>query len=152
MADNNDTAQGAPWPIPTFRFLVTIDGVAIPFQEVSGLDTEYDAVEYRNANNPKFAAVKMPGLKKTSDITLKKGVCKDDKVLLDYFASVKMNTADRKTITIALVDEAGNLLFVWTLHNAYPKKVTGASMNAKSSEVAIEEIVLAHEGLTMAKG
>lgn len=152
MAEKNGDALNVPWPVPAFHFLVTIDGIAIPFQEVSGLDTEYDVVEYRSANNPKFAAVKMPGLKKSSDITLKKGVFKDDKTLFDYFASVRMNTPDRKTITIALVDEAGNFLFVWTLHNAYPKKVTGASMNAKSSEVAIEEIVLTHEGLTMAKG
>jgi phage tail-like protein len=152
MADNKGDAQGAPWPIPTFHFAVKFDDKEVAFQEVSGLDTEYDVIEYRNGNSPEYSVVKMPGLKKASDITLKKGMFKDDTTLFDYFASVKMNTVARKTITISLVDEANAVLFVWTLKNAFPKKVTGTSMNAKTSDVAIEEIVLVHEGLTMAKG
>jgi len=151
MAKNKDDAQGAPWPIPTFHFIVDFDGTPVAFQEVSGLDTEYDVIEYRNGNSPEFSTVKMPGLKKYSDVTIKKGIFKDDTSLFEYFASVKMNTIARKTITVSLVDENGSILFVWTLKNAFPKKVTGASMNAKTSDVAIEEIVLAHEGLTMAK-
>ncbi|MBK8428271.1 MAG: phage tail protein [Lewinellaceae bacterium] len=151
MAKNKDDAQGAPWPIPTFHFIVDFDGTPVAFQEVSGLDTEYDVIEYRNGNSPEFSTVKMPGLKKYSDVTIKKGIFKDDTSLFEYFASVKMNTVARKTITVSLVDENGSILFVWTLKNAFPKKVTGASMNAKTSDVAIEEIVLAHEGLTMAK-
>ena len=152
MADNKDEVQGATWPIPAFHFIVTIDGVDIAFQEVSGLDTEEDVIAYRNANNPIFPTVKMPGLKKASDITMKKGLFKNDTALFDYFASVKMNAVAGKTVTITLVDEDKKAMFVWTLKNAYPKKVTGTSMNAKSSDVAIEEIVFAHEGLEMAKG
>ena len=152
MADNKGDVQGTPWPIPTFHFSVKFDDKEIPFQEVSGLDTEYDVMEYRNGNSPEYSTVKMPGLKKASDITLKKGMFKDDTTLFDYFTQVKMNTVARKTITISLVDESSKVLFVWTLKNAFPKKVTGASLNAKTSDVAIEEIVLAHEGLTMAKG
>lgn len=62
-----------------------------------------------------------------------------------------MSTVARKTITVSLVDENGGVLFVWTLKNAFPKKVKVASMNAKTIAVAIEVIVLAHEGLTIAK-
>lgn len=149
---NNGSEQGAPWPIPTFHFAVKFDDKEIAFQEVSGLDTEYDVMEYRNGNSAEYSTVKMPGLKKASDITLKKGMFKDDTALFDYFAEVKMNVIARKTVTVSLVDENSKVLFVWTLKNAFPKKVTGASLNAKTSDVAIEEIVLAHEGLTMKKG
>ncbi len=152
MADNLSDTQGAPWPLPGFHFSLKIDNSEIAFQEASGLDTEYDVMEYRNGNSPEYSIVKMPGLKKASDITLKKGTFKDDSALFDYFSQVKMNVIARKTVTISLIDETGNALFVWTLINAFPKKVTGTSMDAKSSDVAIEEIVLAHEGLTMAKG
>lgn len=62
-----------------------------------------------------------------------------------------MNTVSRETVTIQLLDEEHKPLFTWTLKNAAPKKVTGASLNAKSSEAAMEELVLSHEGLTMAK-
>lgn len=152
MADNKGDAQGAPWPIPTFHFVVTIDGTDVPFQEVSGLDAEFDVMEYRNGNSPKYSTVKMPGLKKSGDVTLKKGMFKDDTALNDYFAKVNMNVVARSTITISLVDESNKNLFTWTLTNAFPKKITGTSMNAKSSDVAIEEIVFTHEGVEMKKG
>lgn len=151
MAENKDIPQDSLWPIPNFHFIVDFEGTRVAFQEVSGLETESDVMEYRNGNSPAFSTVKMPGLKKYSDITLKKGMFKDDTSLFDYFASVQMNTVARKIITISLLDEKDGVLFVWTLNNAFPKKVTGASMNAQTNDVVIEEMVLAHEGLTMAK-
>jgi phage tail-like protein len=144
--------QEAPWPIPAFHFKVTIGSIGeVAFQEVSGLDTEYDVIEYRAGNSVDFSVVKMTGLKKTSDITLKKGMFAGDTQLFDYFSKVKMNTISHETVTIQLLDEEHKPLFTWTLKNAFPKKVTGASLNAKNSEAAMEELVLAHEGLTMAK-
>jgi phage tail-like protein len=144
--------QNAPWPTPVFHFLVKINGQEIQFQEVSGLDSEHDVIEYRSGNSPQFSTVKMPGLKKHSDVTLKKGVFSNDAALFDYFNSVKMGTPARQTVEIFLIDENGARLFVWTLQNAFPKKITGASLNAETSDAAIEEIVLAHEGLKMEKG
>ena len=144
--------QEAPWPVPAFHFKVTIGSKGeIAFQEVSGLDTEYDIIEYRAGNSVDFTTVKMTGLKKHSDITLKKGMFAKDSALFDYFASVKMNTVARENVTIQLLDESHSPLFTWSLKNAVPKKVTGASLNAKNSEAAMEELVLAHEGLTMTK-
>ena len=153
MADTGKEQSSSVWPIPTFHFTVKFEKTEIACQEVSGLDTEYDVIEYRNGNSPAFSVVKMPGLKKTSDITIKKGMFKGDTALFDYFMEVQMNLIERKTVTISLIDSDHKaVLFVWTLTNAFPKKVTGASLNAKTSEAAIEEIVLAHEGLTMKKG
>lgn len=150
MADEKQST--APWPIPRFHFLVFLGNQnAIAFQEVSGLDTEYDRIEYRSGNNPQFQAVKMPNIKKYSDITLKKGMFKGDASVFDYFARVKMNTVVKETVVIQLLDEEDKPLFTWTLQNAFPKKVSGTSMNAKTSEVAIEELVLAHEGISMSQ-
>lgn len=149
MAGEN---QDAPWPVPRFHFKVTFGNIGeVLFQEVSGLDTEYDIIEYRAGNSVDFSTVRMPGLKKHSDVTLKKGLFKDDKALFDYFSRVKMNTVARETVIIQLLDEEHKPLFTWTLKNAFPKKVTGASLNAKTSEAAMEELVLSHEGLTMEK-
>lgn len=144
--------QGSPWPIPKFHFKVTIgDKGEIAFQEVSGLDTEHDLMEYRAGNSVDFSRNKMPGLRKASDISLKKGLFKDDTALFDYFMEVKMNTIKRETVTIQLLDEEHNPMFTWTLKNAFPMKVTSTDMNAQKSEVAIEEMVLSHEGLTLEK-
>lgn len=140
------------WPVPQFHFKVTIgDKVEIAFQEVMGLDAEYDIMEYHASNSVDFSTVKMPGLHKASDVTLKKGMFKQDTTLYDYFMAVKMNTVQRETVTIQLLDEEHNPMFTWTLKNAYPTKVTGTDLNAQSSEVAVEEIVLAHEGLSFEK-
>lgn len=146
-------SQGNSWPEPKFHFKVTFGYVGvITFEEVSGLDTEYDVMEYRADTRTPWSTVKQSGLHKQSDITLKKGMFKDDTALFDYFASVKMNIVKRQQVTIELLDEEAKTLFVWTLKNAWPMKVTSTDMNAQSSEVAIEEIVLAHEELTMKKG
>ncbi|WP_353484083.1 phage tail protein [Haliscomenobacter sp.] len=142
--------QEAPWPIPNFQFEVMVGKTKIYCQEVSGLDAEVDVIEYRNGNNPTFSVVEMPGLKKYSDITMKKGMFKGDKALYDFFTKIQMNTVERQTITISLIDSDLKIpLFIWTLTDAFPKKVTGASMNAKNSEADIEEIVWAHKGITM---
>ncbi|KAA3638017.1 MAG: phage tail protein [Bacteroidetes bacterium] len=145
-------SQDPTWPVPKFHFKVTFGDMGeIAFQEVSGLDTEYDIIEYRPGNSIDFSTVEMPGLPKGSDITLKKGMFKDDTALYDYFKEVKMNTISRQTVTIQLLDEEHNPIFTWTLMNAFPMKITGTDLNAQNSEVAIEEIVLAHEGLTFEK-
>lgn len=144
--------QESPWPVPKFHFKVTIEGVGeIAFQEVSGLDAEHDMIEYRTDNSIEFSTVKMPGLRKASDISLKKGMFKDDTALFNYFMQVKMNTIKRETVTIQLLDEEHAPMFTWTLKNAFPLKVTSTNMNAQNSEVAIEEMTLAHEGLTFEK-
>lgn len=144
--------QEAPWPVPKFHFMVEFTGLGeIAFQEVTGLDTEYDVIEYRAGSSKTFSTVKMPGLKKASDITLKKGMFKDDTKLLDYFHSVKMNTIERQNVTIKLLDEEHSPLFTWSVENAWPKQVTSPDLNAESSEVAIETLVLAHEGLSLKK-
>jgi phage tail-like protein len=91
----------------------------------------------------------MPGLKKASDVTLKKGIFTTDVTLFEWFAQNNMNTIERKTVQIMLLNESGDTEITWTLTNAFPKQVQGTDLNSTSSEVAVETIVLAHEGLTV---
>ncbi len=144
--------QSAPWPLPVYYFKVVMGSMGeINFQEVSGLDTEYDVIEYRAGNNSNFSTVRTTGSKKNSEITLKKGVFQDNTALFDFLAKVKMNSLERITVTIQLMDEEHKPVFTWTLKNAVPKKVTGISLNAKTSDAAMEELVLVHEGITFEK-
>jgi len=157
MAKNtkaDGSEQSNPWPVPKFHFKVSFGGIGtINFQEVSGLDTEYDVMEYRAGNWQPFSTVKQPGLRKSSDVTFKKGMFNADSALFDYFMSVSMNVIERQQVKIELLDETGDkTLFLWELKNAWPMKVSSTDLNAQSSEVAIEEIVLAHEGLSMGLG
>jgi phage tail-like protein len=150
MADDGSTQSTSEWPIPKFRFEVKWDSEVMAFQEVSGLDVEAQPIEYRAGNSPTFSVQKMPGIKKYSDITMKKGVFKSDNKFWDWFNEIKMNTVKRIPVTISLLDEEGNPTMVWTLTNAWPTKISGTDLKSTGNEVAVETIVIAHEGLTIA--
>jgi phage tail-like protein len=150
MADDGSKQSTTEWPLPKFYFQVKWDSAEMHFQEVSGLDAETTAIEYRAGDSKQFSPLKMPGLKKFSDVTMKKGVFKGDNKLFDWFLEIKMNTIKRKPVTISLLDETGGPTMVWTLANAFPIKVSGTDLKANGGEVAVETIVIAHEGLTVA--
>lgn len=152
MTDNGPHPSAGDWPLPKFRFQVALGGEVMSFQEVSGLDMEAQPIAYRAGQSPTFSALKMPGLKKYSDVTLKKGVFKSDGKFWDWFSQMKMNTVTRVPVTITLLDEAGSPTMVWTLANAWPTKITGTDLKATGTDVAVETIVLAHEGLATAGG
>jgi len=152
MADDGSAQSTTVWPLPKFYFEVEWDTAVMQFQEVSGLDVEAQPITYRAGDSAAFSPVKMPGMKKFGNVTLKKGVFQADNKFWDWFNEIKMNTITRKPVTIRLLDEAGKATMVWTLHNAWPTKITGTDLKAQGNEVAIETIELAHEGLTIANG
>lgn len=151
MPDEGSRQSAAEWPLPRFHFQVKWDSAVMQFQEVSGLDVESQPIEYRAGDSKQFSPIKMPGLKKFSDVTMKKGVFKGDVRLLDWFKEASLNTVKRKSITISLLDESGNATMVWTLANAWPTKVSSGDLKANGNEVAIETVVIAHEGLTISR-
>ncbi|MDR0657645.1 MAG: phage tail protein [Mediterranea sp.] len=144
--------QDNVWPLPKFYFSVKVDKdlADATFQEVSGLDVEAQIIEYRHGNSPEFSTIKMPGIKKFGNVTLKKGIFAKDNKFWDWFNKIKMNTIERQSVTISLLDEGGNPTMVWTLKNAWPTKITGTDMKSDGNEVAVETLEIAHEGLTIA--
>ena len=140
------------WPLPAFRFAVTIGTpVALKgiFQEVSGLNSEKQVIEYRAGTSPQFSTVKMPGIRKFGNVTLKKGIFQDEKGFWALYSSIAQNTIKRQTIVIELLDEAGASTMKWTLGNAFPTKITATDMKKDGGEVAVETIELAFETLAI---
>ena len=150
MADDGSAQSTSVWPLPKFHFQVKWDSEVMQFQEVSGLDLEAQPIEYRHGDSPEFSTIKMPGIKKSGNVTMKKGVFKSDNKFWDWFTQIKMNTIKRIPVTISLLDESGGATMVWTLANAWPTKITGTDLKSDGNEVAIESIELAHEGVTIA--
>ena len=150
MADETGEEQSAmTWPLPKFHFMVDIGGTEIGFQEVSGLDMENEPLEYRAGNSPEFSKVKMPGMKKFSNITFKKGMFKGDKAFFEWFKTVNMNIIGRKAIIISLLDESHAPVVTWKVKNAFPIKISSTDLKAEGNEIAIETLEVAHEGLDM---
>jgi len=145
-----DEDQDSIWPMPKFYFSVEFgDYGSAEFQEVSGLDTEVQPIEYRAGDSPTFSNIKMPGIAKSSNVTLKKGVFAADHTFWDWFSGVKLNTIARQSVVIRLLDEGGNPTMVWKLTNAWPIKVSGTDLKSDGTEIAVETIEFACERLTI---
>lgn len=136
------------WPLPRFHFSVQLgEDSAVGFQEVEGLESQTQVIEYRHGNSRMFAPLKMPGLERVGNVTLKKGIFVHDSTLWDWYNEISMNTISRRTVVISLLDETGKPTRVWTLENAWPTRLTGADLNSLGNEVAIESVEIAYETL-----
>ncbi len=152
MVDDGNN-ENSVWPIPKFRFEVDfgteLKGVA--FQEVSGLDTEVQPIEYRASNHELVSPIKMPGIVKYGNITLKRGIFVNDNEFTKWIEQIKSNTIKRRTVLIKLLDEGGKVTMQWQLSNAWPTKISGTDLKSDGNEVAIDTLELAHERMAVTK-
>lgn len=137
------------YPLPTFHFTVDLGGTIINCSEISGLNTEVDVIEYRNGDSSIFSKQKMSGLKKYGDISIKKGLFKDDKEFYTWLNTHKGNLPLRKDVIVILKDENSAPIMTWTLINAWPKKISSPTLSSDKSEVAVESIDVVCEGVTI---
>ena len=151
MPDDGAAQSEAVWPMPKFYFSVTWGGNEIAFQEVSGLDVQSEEIKYRHGNSKEFSVIKMPGMKKYGNVTMKKGVFKGDNKFWDWLDQIKLNTIKRVPVIISLLDQEGKAVMVWTVTNAWPTKISGTDLKSEGNEVAIETIEIVHEGLKIEK-
>jgi phage tail-like protein len=137
------------YPIPVFHFRVEWGGTNIGFSEVSGLAVETQVIEYRDGASPDYSSVKMPGIQKYGNITLKRGVMEKDNEFFTWWNTHQLNKIERRDITISLLNEKHEPVVTWKVRNAFPVKVDGGSLKATGNEVAIESLELAHEGISV---
>lgn len=143
--------QDNVWPLPKFYFTVALgDNTAVSFQEVDGLDSETQVIEYRHGNSPVFYPIKMPGLGKVGNVTLRKGIFVNDATFWEWYNEIKLNTITRRTVIISLLDETATPKMTWTLNNAWPTKITGTDLKSEGNEVAVESVEVAYETLVVA--
>lgn len=140
-------------PYMQFNFLVdlgdgTTDGPAAGFAESSAISTEVAVIEYRNGNDRENSVRKLTGLNKASDVTFKRGVIG---ALNLYQWLNQIRSGDQRaarTVTIQLQNEDHTAVVVtWKLLRARIVKYSAGPLNAKGTDVAMEEMVLAYERL-----
>lgn len=137
-------------PYGQFNFLIEIDGVVKGgFSEASGLSTDSNIIEYREGAEQQGTTRKLPGLMKYNNIVLKRGWTKD-KSLWAWRKKVIDGKTQRNSGSIVLLDEARNEALRWNFREGWPSKWEGPALNAKTSEVAVETLEIAHEGLELA--
>jgi phage tail-like protein len=139
----------ATYPIPKFHFQVEWGGAKIGFTEVTGLEVSTDVIEYRDGASPEYHKIKMPGMQKFSNITLKRGIFQGDNDYFNWWNTVALNTIERRDVVISLLNENHEPVVVFKVKNAWPLKVQSTDLKADGNEVAIESIEIAHEGLVI---
>src|SRR5215510_2813593 len=135
-------------PYAAFNFLVEIDGVTVAgFSECSGLTTESDIIEYR-VGAEDFTVRKLPGLKKFTQISLKRGFT-ESKELWQWRKRVLDGRTERHSGSIVLLNEARQPALRWNFREGWPNKWEGPTFNAKTNEVAIETLEIVCEGIAL---
>ena len=139
----------AQYPIPKFHFQVEWGGAKIGFTEVSGLEVSTEVIEYREGSSPEYHKIKMPGMQKFGNITLKRGTFKSDNEFFKWWNTKSLGKVERRDLTVSLLNENHEPVIVWKVKNAWPVKLQSADLKSDANEVAIETLELAHEGLVI---
>jgi len=135
------------YPLQAYHFDVEWGGKNTGFTEISGLSIFFEAIQYRDGSLKEDTFQKMPGITKFSNIVLKRGIRNGDFDMYNWIHRKNMGTIERRTILIKLLDDDHTPIVTWRVKDAFPVRYSGPVLNTKSSEVAIEELELTHEGI-----
>ena len=133
-------------------FLFEVDGKEIGrFMEVGGLQVDVEVEDIQEGGQNGYSH-KLPGRMSWPNLTLKRGITQNDSLLAwlnkssgEGFAG-NSNKLERTTAAITLLSANGKRLRSWEFDGAFPVKWTGPSFAAGSSEMAVEELEIAHHG------
>src|SRR5437016_9805508 len=140
-------------PYVQFNFLVDLgdgntDGSQAGFQECSNIGMEVTVAEYRDGNEKENSVRKITGLNKATDVTMKRGVI-GSLNLYQWLDQIRNGDQTAlRTVTVQLQNEDHTqVVQTWKLLRARIIKHVSGPFNAKGTDVAMEEIVLAYERL-----
>ena len=126
------------------------EGPAAGFSHIVMPDISIDVIEYRTGNDKESGTHKLAGLARYGNVILRRGII-GSMDLYDWIDQVRNGDANaRRTVTISLLSEdLTNVVLTWKLLRAWPVKYAFGDLNAKGTDVAMEELVLAYERLEM---
>ncbi len=138
-------------PLRNFRFRVEIDNVTrAGFAEVSGLETTTESLDYREGTDPTHVR-KLSGLSRFANITLKAGLVTGANALelFQWHQAVASGqlVANRRRVVIVVQDETGADQARFVVSDAWPVKYVASPLKATATEVVIETLELANEGI-----
>lgn len=142
-------AQPGNWvdPLRAYNFKLLVNNVTEGhFTEVSGLGVKVERISYREGGNNAVVRA-IPGRVTYASVTLRFGLTSSQE-LWDWLMTAVEGRVTRRNASIVMLDAAGATeVLRWNLLNAWPQEWYGSPLDALSQELAIETLVLAHEGL-----
>lgn len=139
------------YPMTTLHFTVSWGDTqgTVNFSEVSGLTMEAEVVEYRGGADLQRSTHKQPGLQKFSNVTLKRGIAPAaaGNGLFEWYASITAGQDFRRDVSISLLNEERTPVMIWKIKQAWPVKLEGPGLKSTGTDVAIESVEFACEGI-----
>jgi phage tail-like protein len=141
-------------PYAQFNFLVDLGagstgGAQAGFQEISGFDIEATMAEHHSSGEEGHAVRKITGINKAGDVTLKRGVIESASLQQWLDQIHNGHPAALRTVVIQMQNEDHAIVQTWKLVHARIIKHSSGPLNAKGTDVAVEELVLAYERLEL---
>lgn len=126
------------------------------FQECSGLEIEMDVVELQEGGRNN-GTIRQVGRGKYGALVLKRGMLLPrggavNGELWNWIQGVlsgERPVARYDGVVEVLSADGQDTVATWTFSRGLPQKIAGPQLNAKSGEIAVEELTLAHEGLRL---
>ena len=135
-------------PYAQYNFILEVDGLTVAgFAEVGGLTMEQDIIEYREGSDTATVR-KLPGLRKYSNITLKRGYTQN-RELWEWRKTTIDGVTERKAGAVILRDEAGEPRLRWEFREGWISKYEGPALKATANEAAMESIEIAVEDVAL---
>ncbi len=129
------------------RFTVEIDGVAIGgVHTIEGLEHEHEIIEYMDGDDG--TAHFRPGRPKPGTIKITRDFSAT-KEFFNWRKSVMDGKVDRKSISIILLNDAGEEAMRYNLYETFPHKYHGPALNARNSAHATEALEIVFETFEM---
>ncbi len=133
------------YPLPAYNYRVNIGGEPLAFSEVSGLAVQYEPITYKHGLSWQLGEEIRQGMKQSLRITLKKGLVRNGRFLLDWIGTEPTSISDKRDVVIDLCDESGVPVITWLVMSAVPLKLSAPTFGASLEDVAIESLeVIAH--------
>jgi len=139
------------YPMTTLHFAVSWGDSqnTSSFSEVSGLTMESEVVEYRGGADVQLSTRKQPGLKKFSNVTMKRGIAPAEagNGLFEWYNTIAAGAVTRRPVTVSLLNESRDPVMTWKIKEAWPVKLEGPGLKSTGTDVAIESVEFACEGI-----
>lgn len=139
------------YPMTTLHFAVSWQDSqnTSSFSEVSGLTMEAELVEYRGGADLQLTTHKQPGLKKFGPVSCKRGIIPADQGngLYEWFNTIAAGAVQRRTVTVSLLNEERAPVMTWKIRDAWPTKIEGPGLKSTGTDVAVETLEFACEGI-----
>jgi len=150
-------------PLPGYRFIVTLDPsdaylppaqailvalVALgQFQEVKGLGAELEVTSHSEGGVNDYVH-QLPLRHNWNRIVLQRGIVRDPGLWAWYSAGLSQSLGARRDGAIILLTPKGTPAIAWTFRAGLAAKWIGPELNAMQDSIAVEQIEIAHQGLT----